>query len=120
MKSIMNRIAVTLVIVALASVAVFAKTKTQVVTLYDDVKVNGTQVAKGEYNVKFDDKTGEVSLMKGSKVIARAPGSLEKRTSKARNFELRFSGQGADTQISSITFAGSQHDVVIDNKAASR
>jgi hypothetical protein len=120
MKSLMNRIAVTLVITALASVSVFAKTRTQTVTFSEDIKVNGTQVAKGVYDVKFDDKTGEVSLMKGSKVIARAPGSLEKRTNKARNFELRFNGRGDDAQLTSVTFAGSQENIVIDSKAASK
>lgn len=116
----MNRIALTLVIVALTSVAVFAKTRTQTVTLYDDVKVNGTLVAKGVYDVKFDDKTGEVSLMKGRKLIARAPGTLEKRMKSARNFELRFSGTPDDAQLSRVTFAGSQHDIVVESKAASR
>jgi hypothetical protein len=120
MKSLMNRMAVILVIVALASVAVFAKTRTQTVNFYDDVSVNGTQVKKGTYKLQFDDKTGEVSLMKGGKVIARAPGSMEKRAIKARNFELRFNGRGDDSQLSSITFAGSQENIVIDSKAASR
>jgi len=49
MKSILNRIAIALVITSLTSVMAFAKTKTEMVKFDSDIKVNGTVVSKGVY-----------------------------------------------------------------------
>ena len=94
-----NRIAVALLIASLASVAAFAKTKSEKVTFIDDIKVNGTLVKKGSYDLKFDDKTGEVTISKNGKVVARANSSMEQRSAKARRFELRYTGRGCKRRI---------------------
>jgi hypothetical protein len=120
MKSILNRIAMALLITSLASVAAFAKTNKEKVKLDTNIKVNGTLVNKGVYDLKFDDKTGELSIVKDNKVIARATASAEKRERKARQFALRSAGTGADTQLISVTFAGADHDLVINGTQASR
>ena len=120
MKSLFNRIAMSLLITALASVSVFAKTKTETVRFQTNIKVNGTLVNKGVYELKYDDQTGEVTIVKGDKVIARATASVEKRDRKAREFEFRSSGKGDETQLTGVTFAGADHNVVIGNSQASR
>ena len=120
MKSILNRIAIALLITSLASVLAFAKTKKETVTFPTDIKVNGTLVSKGVYDLKYDDAAGEVTLVKGGKVIARAATSVEKRDGKARQFEFRSVGSGDDAQLTRITFAGADHNVVIGNAQANR
>ena len=115
-----NRIAVALLIASLASVAAFAKTKSEKVTFIDDIKVNGTLVKKGSYDLKFDDKTGEVTISKNGKVVARANSSMEQRSAKARRFELRHSGEGANAELTHVTFSGADQNIVLNSAAASR
>ena len=119
MKSL-NRIAVALLITALATVSAFAKGKKETVTFPTNIKVNGTVVKQGVYDVKFDDKTGELSIEKGSKVIAKATASVEKRDKKAQRLELRTTGRGDDTQLIAVTFAGTDQVLNIGGSSASR
>jgi hypothetical protein len=115
-----NRIAVALLIASLASVAAFAKTRSEKVTFISDIKVNGTTVKKGVYDLKFDDKTGEVSIVKNGKVLAKANTTVEKRQSKARRFEWRYTGQGENAELTHVVFAGADQNVVLNSSAASR
>jgi len=120
MKTFINRIAMALLITSLASIAVFAKTTKATVSFPENIKVNGTPVSKGMYDLKFDDKTGELTIGKGGKVIARATVAVGKRDHKAQRFEYRSAGRGDDTQLTSVTFSGADHDLVISGSQASR
>ena len=115
-----NRIAMVLLIASLASVTAFPKTKKATVSFPTNIKVNGTPVSKGTYDLRFDDKTGELSVIKNNKVIARATASVEKRDNKARQFLLRSAGSGDDIQLTGITFNGADHNLVISGSQASR
>ena len=115
-----NRVAVALLIASLASVAAFTKTHREKVTFIDDIQVNGTLVKKGAYDLKFDDKTGEVTIMKNGKVVARANSTMESRPSKARRFEWRYAGEGSNAELTHVTFSGSNQNVVINSAAASK
>jgi len=119
MKSIVNRIAVVVMIGALTCVAAFAKTHKHKVTFENDTKVNGTVVKKGTYDLKFDDETGQLSVIKNGKVVAQAMAKFEARDKKASDFQVRSSGTGDDTQLLGVTFGGSTQDVVITNNGAS-
>jgi hypothetical protein len=103
---------------ALASVAAFAKTHKQRVTFENDIKVNGTVVKKGTYEVKFDDATGQLSINKNGKVVAQTMAKLEARAKKANGFQLRSVGNGDETELVGFTFGGSDKDVVITNSGA--
>ena len=118
MKSIVNRIVVVMMIGALASVAALAKTHKQRVTFDNDIKVNGTVVKKGSYDLKFDDETGQLSISKNGKVVAQSMAKLEDRSKKANGFQLRSTGEGAQTELTGVTFGGSDKDVVITNGGA--
>jgi len=120
MKFFLNRLALALLVTSLATVTVVAKTKRTTVTFPTNIKVNGTAVSKGVYDLKFDDKTGELTIIKNNKVIARATASAEKRGKKARQFSLRSIGSGAEMQLTSVTFSGADHDVIISGTQASR
>ena len=120
MKSILNRIAIALLITSLASVAAFAKTNKAKVTFDEDIKVNGTLVKKGVYDVRFDDKTGELSTEKGKTVVARVAANVEKRDKKAARLQLRTIGRGDDTQLTGVTFSGSDENLILSGSQASR
>ena len=118
MKSIVNRIVVVVMIGALASVAAFAKTQKQRVTFENDIKVNGTLVKKGNYEVKFDEESGQLSIIKNGKTVAQTMAKLEARAKKANGFQLRSVGEGDQTELVGLTFGGSDKDVVVTGGGA--
>ena len=118
MKSFVNRIAIALLITSLAGVTAFAKTHKKEFTFDSATKLNGTVVKKGTYDLKFDDASGELSLVKDNKVVARATTSSQKRETKARRFSVRLAGSGDDLELIGVTFEGADHDNVISNLAS--
>src|SRR5215208_7910438 len=119
MKSIVNRMVAVLMVGALTGVVAFAKVQKQKVTFENDIKVNGTLVKKGTYDVKFDDATGQLLIAKNGKTVAEATGKLETREKKANDFQLRSTVNGDETQLIGVTFGGSDKDVVITSGGAS-
>ena len=119
MKSIMSRMLVVLMVTALTSVVALAKVHKHKVTFEEDIKVNGTVVKRGTYEVKFDDETGQLSIAKNGKVVAQAMAKLEPRSKKANDFQLRSTNSGDEQQLTGVTFGGSDKDIVITNSGAS-
>jgi hypothetical protein len=109
---------VVLMVGALTSVVAFAKVQKQMVTFESDIKVNGTVVKKGSYEVKFDDESGQLSIIKNGKVVAEAMARTEQREKKASDFLLRSTTNGDETQLVGVTFGGSDKDVLISNGAS--
>ncbi len=118
MKSIVNRIVVVVMIGALASVAAFAKTQKHRVTFDNDIKVNGTLVKKGNYEVKFDEESGQLSIIKNGKTVAQTMAKLEARAKKANGFQLRSVGEGDQSELVGLTFGGADKDVVVTGGGA--
>jgi hypothetical protein len=118
MKSGINRMVIALVITALTSVMAFAKGKSETVTFVTNMQVNGTLVKKGTYDVKFDEQTSELSIVKGSKVVAKSATRIEKRNGKAKNIELRSVRTGDEAQLLSVTFGGSDQNIVLSQGTA--
>ena len=118
MKSIVNRMLVVMLVGALTSVAAFAKVHKQRVNFDNDIKVNGTVVKKGSYDLKFDDETGQLSIVKNGKIVAQAMARTEDRQKKAGDFQLRSEVNGGETQLIGVTFGGSDKNVVITNSGA--
>ena len=119
MKSIVNRMVVVLMVAALTSVVALAKVHKQKVTFESDIKVNGTLVKKGTYDMKFNDETGQLSIIKNGKTVAEAMAKVEARTKKAADFQMRSTVNGGEQQLTGVTFGGSDKDVVISNSGAS-
>ena len=119
MKSIVSRMVAIVMVGALTGVVAMAKVHKQKVTFDNDIKVNGTLVKKGTYDVKFDDATGQLSITKNGKTVAQAMAKLESREKKANDFQLRSTVNGDETQLTGVTFGGSDKDVVITTGGAS-
>src|ERR1043166_5521486 len=118
MKSIVSRILVVVMVRALTSVIALAKVQKHTVTFDNDIKVNGTLVKKGTYDIKFDDQSGQLSILKHGKVVAQAMARVETREKKADDFQLRSTVNGDETQLVGVTFGGSDKDVLITNSGA--
>jgi Protein of unknown function (DUF2911) len=111
MKYFVRHLSVGLLIVALTGVAAFGKgkTKSATVTFSSDVTVSGTAVKAGDYKIQFNEETGELSLLKGSKALVKTTGTLQARTDKARSTTMNF----RDNQLVSVAFGGERQDVVL-------
>jgi hypothetical protein len=113
MKSFVNRIAIALVIFALSGLAVFAKSKRETVTFPLNIKVNGTLVKQGTYDIRFNEETKELSILKGGKVVAHATARTEKEATKSKAIKFSSSGTGDDRRLVSVTFSGSDEKLVV-------
>jgi hypothetical protein len=117
MKVFLKSTFAALMICALASIAVLAaakdKVKTETVMFPADVTVNGTLLKAGEYQVKFDEQTGELAILKNGKVKAKTTAQLQSRSEKARNTTVRTLDKDGIVELVSLSFGGSNQDVVI-------
>ena len=120
MKRFMKSMLFALVIGALASMSALAgdkgdkgKVEKKIVTFPDDVMVNGTMVKAGEYEVKFDEGAGELSIIKNGEVKAKTPAHIEQRSDKARSTALRTVDKGGNAELLGVTFGGSNNDVIV-------
>ena len=119
MKSIVSKMMAVLMVGALTGVVALAKVHKEKVTFDSDIKVNGTLVKKGTYEVKFDDESGQLSITKNGKTVAQATAKLEQREKKANDFQLRSTVNGDETNLTGITFGGSDKNVVITSGGSS-
>ena len=119
MKSIVSKMMAVLMVGALTGVVALAKVHKEKVTFDTDIKVNGTVVKKGTYDVKFDDESGQLSITKNGKTVAQATAKLEQREKKANDFQLRSTVNGDETNLTGITFGGSDKNIVITSGGSS-
>jgi hypothetical protein len=118
MKRFMKIFFATLIIGALASISALAagdkgKVEKKTITFPEDVMVNGTLVKAGEYEVKFDESTNELSIMRGGEVKAKTPAHIEARSDKAKSTALRTVEKGGATELLGVTFGGATRDVMV-------
>jgi len=119
MKSIVSKVAAVVMVGALTSVVAFAKVQKEKVTFDSDIKVNGTVVKKGTYDLKFDDESGQLSITKNGKVVVQTMAKLEQREKKANDFQLRSTSDNGETNLIGVTFNGSDKNVVITSGGSS-
>jgi hypothetical protein len=119
MKSIVSKVAAVVMVGALTSVVAFAKVQKEKVTFDSDIKVNGTVVKKGTYELRFDDESGQLSITKNGKVVAQAMAKAEQREKKANDFQLRSTSDKCETNLIGVTFNGSDKNVVITGSGSS-
>ena len=113
MKLLINGLMVACLLVTLASASAFGNTRKSHIAFAADIKVNDTIVKKGMYDAVFDDQSGELSIYKGTKLIAKTSARLEKRDQKARGTQVQTVLEGVDQKLVSITFSGSLENVVV-------
>lgn len=122
MRFLVKHVFMALLIFALAGVVASGKspekTKTKSVTFGSDVTVNGTLVKEGTYDVKFDEETGDLSIMKNGKVVANATASLRERTTKARGTEVETRENELVRELVRLTFSGQRQDIVLGSTQA--
>jgi hypothetical protein len=113
MKLLFKGLMVACLLTTLAGATAFGNTRKSNVAFSTDTKVNGTILKKGTYEVVFDDQSGELSILKEAKLIAKISARVEKRDQKARGTEVQTILEGMDQKLVSITFSGSHENLVV-------
>jgi len=116
MKSFLKTTFAALVICALASIAAAAgkdKVRTETVKFASDIMVNGTLVKAGSYQIKFNEQTGELSILKDGKVKAKTTAQLQARNEKARDTAVKTLDKGGVAELIGFSFGGSKQDLVV-------
>src|ERR1044072_6555189 len=113
MKLLFNGLMVAFLLVTLAGLTAFGNTRKSNIAFSADTKVNGTLVKKGKYEAVFDDQSGESSIFKDTKLIAKTSARLEKSDQKARGTEVQTILEGMDHNSLSITFSGNQENLAV-------
>jgi hypothetical protein len=109
MSKLVSRAAVLLVMCAIISVPASAETITREVTFARAVTINGTLVKAGTYKAAFDDQTGELTITKGKKIVAKAPARLEK---VAKDTKSVYSTRSGSDLLLSVTLKGGNLAVI--------
>jgi hypothetical protein len=113
MKHILNA----LLIVILVSVPTFAKVQKAKITLKADTKVGDVVVKKGTYEVRFDDQSNELSILKGRKIIAKSGVQLEPLSSKYPDSAHIVNEVNNEAVLTGVIFAGTSQTVVLKSTA---
>ena len=116
MKSIVNRIAVLLLVSSLASPLVLAKTTSKEVTFQQAISVNGTLLNKGTYNVTFNDETGELTFKKGKKVVATAGARLERTDSEGSYTRSESTDPTKPPFLVNVLLSGGQRATIVEKE----
>ena len=115
MKNFVNRMVISLVVCALVCAVALAGDRTEQVTLPQDMMVNGTLVRRGTYKMNFNEQTGELTLSRGSNVVARATARVENRETSARRTEIGTARNGDSSSLRRITFRGETRSIVLSD-----
>jgi hypothetical protein len=117
MKVFLQRTLVALSVCALLAVGVFAggkgKIKTESVTFGSDVMVNGTLLKAGDYQIKFNEETSELSILKNGKVKVKTTAHFAPRTDKAKGTAIRTREKNNVVELIGFTFDGSNQELVV-------
>lgn len=99
MIKILNRLILILAVSLIAVSGAFAETIKKEVNFTRPFVVNGIDIKAGTYTVAFDDQTNELSIIKGRRVIAKAPARLEKRDVPEGGFLIREEGENPTKRV---------------------
>jgi hypothetical protein len=91
----------------------FAEGKGKKVEFTRDVLVNGTEVKKGKYTVKFDDQTNEMSIWQGDKLVAKSNARKGQRKTKAATTEVMVVKKDNATLLKGIILEGQEETILL-------
>ena len=113
MKKLIARTFITLALISLAGASAMAGGQRDRLKLDEDTRVGETTVEAGSYDVKFDKESGELSFMKGGKVVAKAKARSEQSAAKNRNTTFTVGSENGGRVLRSVAFGGSKQIAVL-------
>ena len=118
MKKLIARTLSTLAIFSLTAAGALAGDQKDRIKLSEDISVSGSTVEAGSYDVAFDKESGELSIRKGGKVVAKAKASVEQSSPKARSTTYTIASENGARVLRSVAFAGGKRIVLAEGGGA--
>lgn len=88
---------------------------TERVTFTEDLMVQNTMVKKGDYKLVFDPVAGELKVLDGDDVVARAKAMMKVNEEKADNDVFYTVTTAAGRALQSVKFGGQREEVVLSD-----
>ena len=88
------------------------------ITLNDDYLVGSTLVKKGDYLVKYNAQTGEVSFMEGKKVVATAKATVKMNEKKAESDALYTKKTSTGEELIGMRLSGQHEELTFTSTSA--
>jgi hypothetical protein len=118
---IRNAVRFTLLVLALSlSISAFAKSKSENISLFQDVTVNGTTVPAGDYVIKYDvnGNDAQVKFTQHGKEIASTTGQVKTLSKKPVQNQVLLNTNGDTRTISEIDFGGKDTAITFESAGA--
>ena len=115
---IRNAVRFTLLVLALTvSISAFAKSKSENISLFQDVTVNGTNVPAGDYVIKYDidGNNAQVKFTQHGKEIASTTGQVKTLSKKPVQNQVLLNTNGDTRTISEIDFGGKDTAITFES-----
>ena len=112
MKRLIASTVMTLALLSLGGATALAGQRERI-KLSDDVRVGDATVEAGSYDVKFDEETGELSFLKGGKVVAKVKARSQEAASKNRSTTFTTAEENGALVLRSVAFGGSKQVAVV-------
>jgi hypothetical protein len=113
MSKYVTKIVAVFAILALSGISALADTRSDRITFDEGFQIDGTTVKKGEYRVSFDEETGELTIKKNDKLVAKTTARAEKSEGRADRTKFSMATENGNKMLRSVTFSGDDHVVVI-------
>jgi hypothetical protein len=115
MKRYTAIIALALALCALGPRLASAKSKLHKITFDQDMLVNGASVKKGEYQARFNEQNGELTILDGKRAVVTTTAKEETLAKKApaTSFEVKTGDNGP--MLTKITFEGSRYALLLSD-----
>jgi len=116
-----NAIRFALLVFALTlSIGAFAREKSESISLFQNVTVNGTTVPAGDYVVKYDieGSNAQVKFTQNGKEIASTNGQVKTLSKKPVRNQVFLNTAGDSRTISEIEFGGKDTAITFDSAGA--
>ena len=122
MRTRLQTIAIALVVCALLGTSALAGAKSRSVNFAEDVTVGDTLVAKGVYEVTYDDKSQELTVRRGDKVVAKTTASIGevKSTGKYRTAYTTLKDSAGAKLLATVDLGGKYAIISGEKLAAAR
>jgi hypothetical protein len=109
-----------LVLAITVSISAFARSKSESISLFQEVTVNGTNIPAGDYVVKYDidGNNAQVKFTQNGKEIASANGQVKTLTQKPVRNQVVLNTSGDTRTISEIDFGGKDTAITFESAGA--
>lgn len=117
MKSTENKLAALVAVLLLGVLTTLADGKKlkDSISITQEAVVNDTKLKPGTYEVSFDAAANEVSILKGSQVIATVKASIKEGEKPARKTETHFSATDKGLTLTKLIFKGDDRAIILNH-----